>query len=129
MSTFGFKKTAPSEEDTKRPGFDLAGIPKGPIALDPAKERDAVQRGEALGFTDRGQSVDIEKGRGRRRQKPPATPMEVIYVRAPKELAEWFQNYTDAKGHKAYWQSIQDMRALIERRGESGTERSSQENA
>lgn len=127
MSNFGFKKPGTSAEDTKRPGLDLAGIPTGPIALDPAKERDAVQRGEALGFTDRGQNEDTQKGRGRRRQKPPATPMEVIYVRAPKELAEWFQNYTDAQGHKAYWQSIQDMRDLIERRRDSGTERQSEE--
>ncbi len=127
MSSFGFKKTGAGADDAKRPGLDLAGIPTGPIALDPAKERDAVQRGEALGFTDRGQSEDAQKGRGRRRQKPPATPMEVIYVRAPKELAEWFQNYTDVKGHKAYWQSIQDMRDLIERREDTGTERQPQE--
>ncbi|WP_242140674.1 hypothetical protein [Sphingomonas sp. TREG-RG-20F-R18-01] len=127
MSNFGFKKPGASGEDTKRPGLDLEGIPTGPIALDPAKEREAVQRGEALGFTDRGQNEDTQKGRGRRRQKPPATPMEVIYVRAPKELAEWFQNYTDAQGHKAYWQSIQDMRDLIERRRDAGTERQPQE--
>jgi hypothetical protein len=127
MSNFGFKKPGASGDDSKRPGLDLAGIPTGPIALDPAKEREAVQRGEALGFTDRGQNEDTQKGRGRRRQKPPAAPMEVIYVRAPKELAEWFQNYTDAQGHKAYWQSIQDMRDMIERRRETDTEQQSQE--
>lgn len=123
MTTFGFKKAGSGEDGAKKPGIDIAGIPNGPIALDPARERDAIQRGEALGFTDRGQNEDAEKGRGRRRQKPPAMPMEVIYVRAPRELAEWFQNYTDAQGHKAYWQSIQDMKDLIERQGDTGTER------
>lgn len=120
MSSFGFKKPGAAGDNDKKPGLDIAGIPTGSIALDPEKERDAVQRGEALGFTDRGQNDEAQKGRGRRRQKPPATPMEVIYVRAPKELAEWFQNYTDAQGHKAYWQSIQDMKDLIER--QQGTE-------
>ena len=70
MSDFGFgkKKSGASEPAPKGKGMDLSGLPTGAVSLDPARERDAVQRGEALGFTDRGQS------KGGRRKRPPPAP-------------------------------------------------------
>jgi len=109
MSNFGFKKAADGAEETKGKGIDITGLPTGPIALDPAREQEAVQRGEALGFTDRGQ-----QGRGGRRKRPAPPPSQTIYIRAPQELAEWFDRYTEQQGHRALWQSIQDFRNLVE---------------
>ena len=52
MSSFGFGKPAEKREKT----IDKAGLPRGPIVVDPASERDAVARGEQLGYVDRGQT-------------------------------------------------------------------------
>ena len=121
MSDFGFgkKNSGASEPAPKGKGMDLSGLPTGAVSLDPARERDAVQRGEALGFTDRGQS------KGGRRKRPPPAPTQTIFIRAPEELAQWFERYTEGRGHRALWQSIQDFRELVEsgmgeRRGPRG---------
>lgn len=119
MSDFGFKKPAEGASEQKAKGIDVTGLPNGPINLDPAREQKAVERGEALGFTDRGQ------GRGRARKRPAPPPSQTIYIRAPQELAEWFERYTEKRGHRALWQSIQDFRDMIEnaegnRSGSSG---------
>ena len=42
MSSFGFGKPAEKREKT----IDKAGLPRGPIVVDPASERDAVARGD-----------------------------------------------------------------------------------
>ena len=42
MTSFGFGKPAEKREKT----IDKAGLPRGPIVVDPASERDAVARGE-----------------------------------------------------------------------------------
>lgn len=105
MSSFGFGKPAEKREKT----IDKAGLPRGPIEVDPASERDAVARGAQLGFVDRGQT----KGRAGR-MRPPAPPSQTLYIRAPQELAEWFERYTEQRGHRALWNSIEDFRKLVE---------------
>lgn len=117
MSDFGFKRPPKDAAEGTGKAIDVSGLPSGPIALDPARERDAVERGEALGFTDRGQAKEVEQsGRGRRK-RPPPPPTRTIYIRAPEELADWFELYTEQRGHRALWQSIEDFRALVERAG------------
>lgn len=117
MSDFGFRKPAASAS-SRAGGLDLTGLPSGAPSITPAQERDAIERGEALGFTDRGQGGG-EPGRGGRRKRPAPPPKQTLYIRAPQELAEWFERYTEGRGHNAFWQSIQDFRALVE--GESGS--------
>jgi len=113
MSNFGFKKPEEGAGEQKAKGIDVAGLPTGPVNLDPEKERKAVERGEALGFTDRGQGAPNGRGRGGRK-RPPPPPSQTIYIRAPQDLAEWFERYTEQRGHRALWQSIQDFRDMIE---------------
>jgi hypothetical protein len=108
MSNFGFKRPAGATGEPSGLPLDVSGLPSGPVALDPQRERDAVARGEQMGFTDRGQ------GRAGRRKRPPAPPSQTIYIRAPQELAEWFERYTERRGHRALWQSIQDFRDMID---------------
>lgn len=114
MSDFGFKGPAAGAGKAKLKGMDLTGLPAGPIPVDPAREREAVQRGEALGFVDRGQGRAEMEGRAGRRKRPPPPPSQTLYIRAPQELAEWFERYTEGRGHRALWQSIQDFRNMIE---------------
>lgn len=110
MTDFGFSKGG---DKTKGEGaspskLDLGGMPKGPIQNDPMRERDAMTRAEAVGFTDRGQ------GRAIVRRKRVAQPTATVYVKGPEELIEWFISYTESKGHSAYWKAIEDFRALVE---------------
>lgn len=111
MSDFGFKKEG--DVKPKGRGIDLTGIPSGAVSVDPTQERDAIQRGEAMGFTDRGQG-GLGQGKGGRRKRPTPPPQRPLYIRAPEELADWFEQYTEQRGHKALWQSIQDFRDLVE---------------
>lgn len=55
----------------------------------------------------------VEPGK---RRRPAAGPVRTIYIRAPEETANWFTAYTNARGHRAFWQSIEDLRALVEGR-------------
>ena len=116
MTDFGFSKSGekPKEEGAAPAKLDLGGMPKGPIVNDPMREREAMDRAERVGFTDRGQ------GRGVLRRKRVAQPTATVYVKGPEELIEWFIAYTEEKGHLAYWKSIEDFRAIVEgnRRGE-----------
>ena len=114
MTDFGFKKPAGGPGEQKGKGIDVSGLPSGPVPLDPMRERAAVVRGEALGFTDRGQGAESGQGRAGRRKRPAPPPSQVLYIRAPQDLAEWFERYTEGRGYRALWQSIQDFRDMIE---------------
>lgn len=118
MNDFGFRRPPKDAGEKAGKGIDVSGLPTGPIALDPIRERDAVQRGEALGFTDRGQGEAPLQAGGGRRKRPPPPPTRPIFIRAPEELADWFEQYTEQRGHRAFWQSIADFRALIDGAGE-----------
>lgn len=116
MSGFGFKKAA-GGEGKKAKVIDLSDLQTPPIEPDPVKEEEAVARGEALGFTHRGVGEAKPLERATRRKRPPPPPTETLYIRAPKELADWFQHYTESRGYRAMWQSIQDFRELVEGEG------------
>ena len=105
---FGFgSATKGGTAGAKGQGIDLGGLPAGPVKVDAGRERDAIVRGEALGFTDRGQ------GRDGRRRRPPPTPTKNLYIRGPIPIVEWFEDYTAERGHRALWQSIEDFRAMV----------------
>jgi hypothetical protein len=112
MTNFGFGKggAKPATESAAPAKLDLGGLPTGPIENDRMREREAMDRAEAVGFTDRGQ------GRGIVRRKRVAQPTATVYVKGPEELIEWFIHYTESKGHSAYWKAIEDFRAMVEGR-------------
>lgn len=93
----------------KKPkGLNLGGVPKGPVVVDAVREAVAVERGEGLGFTDRGQ------GRGGRRRRPPPVPSKPLFIRGPVDIIDWFEDYTERAGHRALWQSLADFRAMVD---------------
>lgn len=110
MSDFGFSKGGEKPKaDTVAPAkIDVGGLPKGPVVNDRMLEREAMDRAEAVGFTDRGQ------GRGVVRRKRVAQPTATVYVKGPEELIEWFIHYTESQGHSAYWKAIADFRKMVE---------------
>jgi hypothetical protein len=95
--------------DDKRLNFE--GITRTPVVLDPRREEAALQRGDALGFVDRGASSE-ERG-GRRRQRS-IQPQLNVFIKGPKDTLEWFIDYTNQRGHRSYWQALEEFRALVE---------------
>jgi len=106
MSSYGFGKTAKPGPTPSDDTLDLSGISREPIVADPRREEAAVERGTALGFIDRG-----ERPARRRRQ---TAPQGSIYIKGPKDTLDWFVEFTNERGHSAYWQAIAEFREMIE---------------
>jgi hypothetical protein len=107
MSGFGFDKSkAPAAASTK--ALDVSGLPSDPIVPSVSEERDAIARGEKLGFVDRGQ------GRGAARRRPPPPPTQNLFIKGPADIVDWLVSYTSEQGHSAYWKSIADFKAMVE---------------
>jgi hypothetical protein len=119
MTEFGFKKPAhigagKAKDDPTLPAtVNVSGLKTQPIAVDPIREREAVMRGEDLGFVDRGQGAVIRRNRK-------AQPSASLYVKGPIDTIQWFIRYTESHGYSAYWKALQDFREMIER-GETGS--------
>lgn len=112
MSSYGFgkaKKPGPTAADDT---LDLSGISRTPVAIDPRREEAAVQRGAALGFVDRGE------GPVRRRRQ--AAPQGSVYIKGPKDTLDWFVQFTNERGHSAYWQTIAEFREMVEAQSQPG---------
>lgn len=115
MTSYGFGKKpvdgvtaeAASPDDQR---LDFSGIRRAPVLVDPAREKAAIQRGDALGFVDRGVASE-ENGRRRRRS---AEPQVNVFIKGPKDTLEWFIEYTNQRGHRSYWQTLEEFRMIIE---------------
>lgn len=107
MSGYGFGKKADAGPTAER--LDLSGITRTPLPLDPTREAAALQRGAALGFVDRG--AGEEPVVRRRRQ---SAPQSSVYIKGPKETLDWFIEYTNARSHRSYWQTLEEFRAMVE---------------
>lgn len=124
MSGYGFGKRAGANTpaSTDEP-LDLSGIRREPLPADPKREAAAIERGAALGFVDRAErepTAPIEGSPRRRRQAAP--PQGSVYVKGPKETIDWFVNFTNERGHRSYWQTIAEFRAMIEGQSDPGGE-------
>lgn len=133
MSGYGFgKKSAGGAEKDLGAGegdgvdrLDLSGIVRAPVTLDPAREEAAIRRGDALGFVDRGAGTNQIAGQipgqnpgegrttGRRRRS--AQPQISVFIKGPKDTLEWFVEYTNQRGHRSYWETLEEFRALVEK--------------
>ena len=117
MSGYGFGKK-PTDKSTGGAGeadrLDFSGIERAPVTVDPAREEAAIRRGAALGFVDR--SVVIEPigqnpvGRRRRATQPQIS----VFIKGPQDTLDWFIEYTNQRGHRSYWQTLEEFRALVE---------------
>lgn len=135
MSGYGFGKKPLGDKDAGSDGgkgagkpaeerLDFSGIRRAPVTIDPAREQAAIQRGDALGFVDRGVAsggAGAESGNeagseeGPRRRRRSTQPQINVFIKGPKDTLEWFIDYTNERGHRSYWQTLEEFRALIER--------------
>ena len=115
MSSYGFKKSAPvPAKEELGDKLDLSGIRRAPVALDPQREEEAVVRGAAMGFVDRDERP-AEAGGGRpTRRRREAVPQGNLFIKGPQDTLDWFVEFTNARGHRAYWQALEELRALSE---------------
>lgn len=116
MSGYGFDKAKKPGAKAADETLDLSGISRTPIATDPRREEVAMQRGAALGFVDRGE------GAVRRRRQ--AAPQGSVFIKGPKDTLDWFVQFTNERGHSAYWQTIAEFREMVEaqsRQGDAGS--------
>ena len=112
MTGYGFGKRLPKDGDKGAADerIDLSGIRRTPVAVDPALEEQALRRGAQLGFTDRGDTAPARVVR-RRRETVPQTS---IYVKGPKDVLDWFIEYTNEHGNRSYWETLAQFRRMVD---------------
>ena len=122
MSGYGFGKKPASKADDATPSedrLDFSGIRREPLSVDPALEEAAIRRGAALGFVDRGEGGGSLPGpatadEAPRRRRRSAQPQINVYIKGPKDTLDWFVEYTNQRGHRSYWQTLEEFRMLVE---------------
>jgi len=115
MSGYGFgKRPAGLANGPGEDRLDLSGIARAPVTVDPSREAAAIRRGDALGFIDRSAASDpiIKEAAVRRRRS--AQPQISVFIKGPQDTLEWFIEYTNQRGHRSYWQTLEEFRALVE---------------
>jgi hypothetical protein len=109
---YGFGRKPPLATQTAN--FDH--VPRGPVMLDPTAEEAALQRGEALGFVNR-EAVELQTDQTRPvRRRRVAAPISTVFIKGPKEVIDWFIEYTNRGGYPAYWHGIAELKRLHEAR-------------
>lgn len=127
MSGYGFgKKPTPGKSEEGQAGegdrLDFSGLARTPVALDPAREEAAIRRGDALGFVDRGASAqdrleattESSSGTGSRRRRRSTQPQVSVFIKGPKDTLDWFIEYTNQRGHRSYWEALEEFRSLVD---------------
>ncbi|RZL83507.1 MAG: hypothetical protein EOP66_03785 [Sphingomonas sp.] len=113
MSGYGFGKRVgrgkPNERTAADDRIDLSGISRRSISVDPEREEEAIRRGDAIGFVDRGNAPVAT----RRRQ--PSVPQKSIFIKGPADTLDWFIEYANERGHRSYWNALEELRALAEK--------------
>jgi len=128
MSGYGFgkKSAGDGKKDDTGAGegdrLDISGFARNPVTLDPEREEAAIRRGDALGFVDRsaasqGSSESTVESAGdaagTRRRRRSAQPQISVFIKGPKDTLEWFIEYTNERGHRSYWEALEEFRSLV----------------
>lgn len=128
MSGYGFgKKPTPDKSEEGQTGegdrLDFSGLARTPVTLDPAREEAAIRRGDALGFVDRGASAQDRPEAatespgdtsGTRRRRRSTQPQVSVFIKGPKDTLDWFIEYTNQRGHRSYWEALEEFRSLVD---------------
>ena len=120
--SYGFGKNKPSVENLARGPekemLDISGFDRKPLSIDREREKDAVERGEKIGFVDRGEGraqPNPELQPVSRRRKAPA-PTGTVFIKGPKDVVDWFIQFSVESGHRSYWETIAKFREMAERK-------------
>ncbi|MET1081446.1 MAG: hypothetical protein ABWY12_00060 [Burkholderiales bacterium] len=112
MSGYGFKKPNAASADEVADKLNLSGLSKAPLRIDRVREEEAIARGAAMGFVDRaqGEGENVSARPSRRRRETVAQGN--LFIKGPQETLDWFVEFTNQRGHRSYWQALEELRAL-----------------
>jgi len=108
MTSYGFGKK-PTSTEGNAGKLDLTGIDRQKLEVDPAREEDAIRRGAAMGFVERSSTS------GSTRRRPVTAVQKNIFIKGPAETLDWFIEYTNERGHRSYWQALEELRKLVDK--------------
>lgn len=114
MSGFGFDKARKMENRTAVSAKELAKRIK-PISVNDDAEEKAIAAGEKVGFVERNKrELTEDRPKGRRRRE--IEPQGRLLITGPERILEEFREFTDAHGHKAYWNAIEALMSSFDDR-------------
>jgi hypothetical protein len=105
--SFGFDKVRKPPARPERT-LDLAGLKMRPHEVPADKEKRALAKGEALGFTSR-EPEEPRPGQGRILRHHQRTPTRSLYVQGPASVLDRFVAYTNEVGASAYWEVLDKL--------------------
>jgi chromosome partitioning protein len=91
-------------------------IERARIKLDAAQE-EAIHRSGAVGFVDRDAASSVTSetsGKAAPRRRRSAQPQVSVFIKGPKDALDWFVEYSNQCGHRSYWETLEEFRALVE---------------
>jgi hypothetical protein len=105
--SFGFDKIKKAADQPERK-LDLSGLQMQPPTVPVEKEKKALAKGEALGFSRR-EPIETERGKGRVLRRHQRTPMRSLYIQGPASVLDRFVAFTNELGVDAYWQALEKL--------------------
>jgi hypothetical protein len=105
--SFGFDKIKKPTEQSERK-LDLSGLTMRTPEVPVEKEKRALAKGEALGFTSR-EPVEPKQGHGRVLRRHERTPTRSLYVQGPASVLDRFVAYTNELEASAYWEVLDKL--------------------
>jgi hypothetical protein len=102
--SFGFDKVKKSAQPSEQK-LDLSGLTMQTPEVPAEKEKRALAKGEALGFTSR-EPAEPRQLQGRVLRRHERTPTRSLYVQGPASVLDRFVAYTNELGASAYWEVL-----------------------
>jgi hypothetical protein len=90
--------------------------------LGPAWEEATTRRATDAGVIDQRESTqnqhenvtgNMNNISGTRRRRRSTQPQVSVFIKGPKNILDWFINYTNERGHRSYWETLEEFRLMM----------------
>jgi hypothetical protein len=105
--SFGFDKVKKIAPDPERK-LDLTDLRMDTPTVPADKEKRALARGEALGFTSR-EPTESKQGKGRVMRRHERPPTRSLYIQGPVSVLDRFVAYANELNADAYWEVLDKL--------------------
>ena len=105
--SFGFDKVKKSAQRSEHK-LDLSGLAMQTPEVPAEKEKRALAKGEALGFTSR-EPDEHKPQQGRVLRHHQRSPTRSLYVQGPASVLDRFVAYTNELEASAYWEVLDKL--------------------
>jgi hypothetical protein len=105
--SFGFDKFKKPAQRSEQE-LDLSGLTMQTPEVPAEKEKRALAKGEALGFTSR-EPDELKAGQGRVVRRHQRTPTRSLYIQGPASVLDRFVAYTNELQVSAYWEVLDKL--------------------